>query len=84
MALAVPLSRFTSPVGGGSAFFVRQQVSRRFYRGIFRSGGFGGSDWLAEIFAMRKLPVVRLVSARAGFKRLADFEPLVLRAFWFA
>ena len=27
MALAVPLSRFTSRVGGGSAFFVRQQVS---------------------------------------------------------
>ena len=25
MALAVPLSRFTSRVGGGSAFFVRQQ-----------------------------------------------------------
>ena len=24
MALAVPLSRFTSPVGGGSAFFVRR------------------------------------------------------------
>ena len=23
MALSVPLSRFTSPVGGGSAFFVR-------------------------------------------------------------
>jgi hypothetical protein len=26
LALAVPLSRFTSPVGGGSAFFVRQQA----------------------------------------------------------
>jgi hypothetical protein len=24
LALAVPLSRFTSPVGGGSAFFVRR------------------------------------------------------------
>ena len=28
MALSVPLSRFTSRVGGGSAFFVRQQVTR--------------------------------------------------------
>jgi len=28
LALAVPLSRFTSPVGGGSAFFVRQQAKR--------------------------------------------------------
>ena len=27
MALAVPLSRFTSRVGGGSAFFVRHQDS---------------------------------------------------------
>jgi hypothetical protein len=26
LALAVPLSRFTSQVGGGSAFFVRQQL----------------------------------------------------------
>ena len=28
MALAVPLSRFTSRVGGGSAFFVRRQTTR--------------------------------------------------------
>jgi hypothetical protein len=27
MARSVPLSRFTSRVGGGSAFFVRQQES---------------------------------------------------------
>ena len=26
MALSVPLSRFTSPVGGGSAFFVRRHL----------------------------------------------------------
>ena len=30
MALAVPLSRFTSRVGGGSAFYVRQQAYERF------------------------------------------------------
>jgi hypothetical protein len=43
LALSVPLSRFTSQVGGGSAFFVRQQASRRFCSGIFRGGDFGGS-----------------------------------------
>ena len=29
MALAVPLSRFTSQVGGGSAFFVRQHYAHQ-------------------------------------------------------
>ena len=46
MALAVPLSRFTSRVGGGSAFFVRQQASRRFFSGSLRGDGFGDSIWL--------------------------------------
>ena len=31
MALSVPLSRFTSRVGGGSAVFVRQRCERRIY-----------------------------------------------------
>ena len=31
MALAVPLSRFTSRVGGGSAFYVRPQSVTQFY-----------------------------------------------------
>jgi len=30
LALAVPLSRFTSRVGGGSAFFVRRLACRKF------------------------------------------------------
>jgi hypothetical protein len=30
LALAVPLSRFTSRVGGGSAFFVRRQDAHKF------------------------------------------------------
>ena len=41
MALAVPLSRFTSRVGGGSAFFVRPRETL----GICCE-----SDWQAEIF----------------------------------
>ena len=47
MALAVPLSRFTSQVGGGSAFFVRLHdyttaiESQTVYRGsfVFDAGG---------------------------------------------
>ena len=40
---SVPLSRFTSRVGGGSAFFVRQQESRRYFRVSLRGDGFGDS-----------------------------------------
>ena len=46
MALSVPLSRLTSRVGGGSAFFVRQHESRRFCRVSLRGDGFGDSIWL--------------------------------------
>jgi len=31
LALSVPLSRFTSRIGGGSAFFVRQRSERGIY-----------------------------------------------------
>ena len=34
MALAVPLSRFTSRVGGGSAFYVRPHMSATYYFGL--------------------------------------------------
>jgi hypothetical protein len=43
LALAVPLSRFTSRVGGGSAFYVRQHESFRILPSRFRGGDFGGS-----------------------------------------
>jgi hypothetical protein len=48
LALAVPLSRFTSLVGGGSAFFVRQQSVARDFPVRFRGGVFGGSFFGSE------------------------------------
>jgi hypothetical protein len=60
MALLVPLSRFTSRVGGGSAFFVRPQAFLDFTLLV----------WLAKIravsFLMSKVSAVCLSSARAG------------------
>jgi hypothetical protein len=44
LALSVPLSRFTPRVGGGSAFYVRQQVSREILPSWFRCGDFDFSD----------------------------------------
>ena len=52
MALAVPLSRFTPRVGGGSAFFVRPimppmiSISRKLRRAGFIAGGLVGSYFL--------------------------------------
>ena len=43
MALAVPLSRFTSRVGGGSAFFVRHQASAGDLTVVLHTD-FGGSE----------------------------------------
>ena len=43
MALSVPLSRFTSQVGGGSAFFVRNQAHADFLA-MDLSGDFGSSE----------------------------------------
>ena len=43
MALAVPLSRFTSRVGGGSAFFVRQHGARITFELVGLAEDFGGS-----------------------------------------
>jgi hypothetical protein len=43
LALAVPLSRFTSRVGGGSAFFVRQHGARITFELVGLAEVFGGS-----------------------------------------
>ena len=71
MALAVPLSRFTPRVGGGSAFFVRQQVSRRFFSGSLRGDGFGGSIWLPVW--MVQFRQASIESFAVGFSRLTPF-----------
>ena len=67
MALSVPLSRFTPRVGGGSAFFVRPHRDSGFVLSRFRCGGLVSSQ-----IAMSKLPIVRMVLARAGFERRAS------------
>ena len=46
MALAIPLSRFTPRVGGGSAFFVRQHGARITFELVGLAEDFGGSVWL--------------------------------------
>ena len=43
MALSVPLSRFASQVGGGSAFFVRHQAGADFLAVVLHRD-FGGSE----------------------------------------
>ena len=48
MALSVPLSRFTPLVGGGSAFYVRQQSVAGDFPVGFRGGVFGGSVFGSE------------------------------------
>ena len=50
-------------------------MSREIFGGCFRGEEFGGSDFLAEIFTVRKSQTVRLVSARAGLMRRASAEP---------
>ena len=47
MALSVPLSRFTSRVGGGSAFFVRYQADV-YFLAMDMSGDCGGSEAAGE------------------------------------
>jgi hypothetical protein len=70
LALAVPLSRFTPLVGGGSAFFVRPLPRYLILTKLV---------WLAMIgsrsILMSKLPIIRMVIARAGFARRASAEP---------
>jgi hypothetical protein len=66
LALSVPLSRFTSQVGGGSAFFVRHQDRFK----IFRAGWFG--EDLSSLIWMSKLSEVSQDSARAGLMRRAS------------
>jgi hypothetical protein len=79
LALAVPLSRFTSQVGGGSAFFVRHQAHADFLA-VDLSGDFGGSEadgeaarfrfesfWFEPVAGSFQLSK----EARAGFERRA-------------
>jgi hypothetical protein len=60
LALSVPLSRSTSRVGGGSAFFVRPRGGFGFY-----FAGLAGEDSSSSIW-MSKISAVRLGLARAG------------------
>ena len=77
MALAVPLSRFTSRVGGGSAFFVRP---RDIFR--FELAGLAGDD-LSSLVLMSQISEVSFGLARAGFARRANAARRVLRASFF-
>ncbi len=61
MALAVPLSRFTPRVGGGSAFFVRPHRAFGYYEPCFVA-----ESELVRRLEMSKLSAVSLVLARAG------------------
>ena len=63
MALAVPLSRFTSRVGGGSAFFVRQQSVAGDFPVGFRGGVFW---WFAEEFWFELVAVGWLALKRSS------------------
>jgi hypothetical protein len=59
LALAVPLSRFTPRVGGGSAFFVRPRDTFR-----FELAGLAGDD-LSSLILMSEISAVSLGLARA-------------------
>jgi hypothetical protein len=58
LALAVPLSRFTSQVGGGSAFIVRPRDDLR-----LELAGLAGDDSGSSI----QMSKISAVLARAGF-----------------
>jgi len=74
LALSVPHSRFTSQVGGGSAFVVRPLPRFLILTELV---------WLAMIAdrssSMSKSRIVRMVLARAGFARRASAEPAFRR-----
>ena len=76
MALSVPLSRFTSQVGGGSAFYVRPHRVSGFCGAGFRCG-----VRVSSPIVMRKLSVVRLSLARAGFEQRASRQLLIYEHF---
>jgi hypothetical protein len=63
LALSVPLSRFTSRVGGGSAFFVRHQASADFLA-VDLSGDFGDVEAAED--------AVRFHCERFWFEKVAD------------
>ncbi len=77
MALAVPLSRFTPRVGGGSAFYVRPRDTF----GI-ELAGLAGDD-LSSLILMSQISAVSLGLARAGFEPRASAAHRVLRASFF-
>jgi len=63
LALAVPLSRVTSRVGGGSAFFVRHHhtphIMKRYFVAKSPNGKFVGSFTFQEIVAQRRAGEIR-------------------------
>jgi len=67
-----PLSRFTSLVGGGSAFFVRPKRATRFSEVYFAAKGFDSR------FEMSKFAEVRKHLARAGFVRQPIWQLWIL------
>jgi hypothetical protein len=91
LALSVPLSRFTSRVGGGSAFFVRHQATPFFWQSFcteilvarksatmrrdFGWIGFG-LRWEIEVSSRK----IRLAPVSSGEQ---DFEPIGSRALGF-
>ena len=58
MALVVPLSRFTSRVGGGSAFFVRRRMRFVIHQFILASALFAACQVAAQDFSVWREPIL--------------------------
>ena len=71
MALAVPLSRFTSRVGGGSAFYVRLAMTTFIKKGKW--DGLAALVWVAVVLVAARVIPVRF------WERLPEMFP---SAFW--
>ena len=71
MALAVPLSRFTSRVGGGSAFFVRQHGARITFELVGLAKVVGGSVLLPVWTVQFRQAGIEFYAV--GFSRLTPF-----------
>ena len=65
MALAVPLSRFTSPVAGGSAFYVRQQPNARL----------GVTNYTMKKLIIIEIMAVSILLTGCGKKPADDADP---------
>ena len=73
MALAVPLSRFTSRVGGGSAFFVRLHSAFMPYGFIVLVGSVALAAWF--VLASEASVITKIVvSAIFGFGMVCYFN----------